>query len=1092
MVHGVTILRHSRRGARGVQQESDPVGHDGGNPPFAIGDQVRKRSDHDVNGEVLAVKRAAGEWYCALRGSGRQRKFRADDLEPIADSMGLERDLCSGAIVGPDAFRRHVAAIKLHRDRGLTDTILSFGASRTEFHPYQYIPLLKILDQERRRILIGDEVGLGKTIEAAYIIQEQIARSGPMSRLLIVCPAALRAKWQRELMERFQLDFEILDLAEACRRIPFRREEELAGRPLRAIVSLQSIRNKKFLVAIGREPAPPFSTVVVDEVHHCRNPSTKSHAAIEAVVEDAEAVVFLSATPVQTHSEDLFHTLNLLLPGEFPTTDVFHSRLAINERVVQAETLLRSSEPDAIAQALDRLGNLNGCTGREYLTKDPEYPLVLEELRADEPDTPQRRVELQESVSRLNQISHIFTRTKRRDVRINSAVRSPSNHFPTMNPYEAVTHQKLLGHLFKRYTELHDSNIAKFVLSTYERYVSSSLAAAVLRLREACTRDEEDLEDLEADEFGFAEELDSDSRPRRRYHPAQDRELADIVHGLDTDRLESEDSKFNTLRNVLDLYFTGSFASQNPSHKVVIFSFFRGAIDYLERRLRADGIRLVRIDGSVPSLPNDPERDERGRRIAQFREDPDIQVLLTSEVGGEGLDFQFCNTIVNWDLPWNPMKVEQRIGRVDRLKQQADRIFVVNIALDGTIEKQIIERLYARIGLFERTIGELEPILGDRMEELQDCLFDPNLTEAERTRRIEDAERSLQREQANRRQIEARADELMGQDLPVREELERIRRFGRYLGGTELRHLVEYELERLVEGSGFDELDDEPGVYRISRPIEVSNLVTDALPKADPDGMRFRDRLRGSKPVFVTFEGHLAERSLRHVDPLHAKHPLVRAITARLDPDAVNRQHAIAVHVAVPPEVVDPGEYFFGYAIIEETGFMPSRTLAAAAVRLTDEQLTPLPAEAANTVLGTILSHGQEVPSVSSLPADLVAECLEMVDDILTGAIAARGADRRRRFASMKTKKRLAITQEMERRIASQEQRIRTSIGQQQRGTAGGGRGLGGFRKRLENLNQLRDDQLSELEATPLPELDFSLLGAGVVIIDPASPGRHP
>ena len=112
-------------------------------------------------------------------------------------------------------------------------------------------------------------------------------------------------------------------------------------------------------------------------------------------------------------------------------------------------------------------------------------------------------------------------------------------------------------------------------------------------------------------------------------------------------------------------------------------------------------------------------------------------MLLLSQVGAEGLDFEFCNVMVNYDLPWNPMQVEQRIGRLDRFGQQHEKIFILNMHVPGTIESDIFERLYSRIGVFERSIGELEPILRDDLKDITRTLLDPTLTQAERDRESE-------------------------------------------------------------------------------------------------------------------------------------------------------------------------------------------------------------------------------------------------------------------------------------------------------------------------------------------------------------------
>jgi SNF2 family DNA or RNA helicase len=104
--------------------------------------------------------------------------------------------------------------------------------------------------------------------------------------------------------------------------------------------------------------------------------------------------------------------------------------------------------------------------------------------------------------------------------------------------------------------------------------------------------------------------------------------------------------------------------------------------------------------------------DEKWDILAEFRSPEGPSVLLSSEVGSEGIDLQFARFLVNYDLPWNPMKVEQRIGRIDRLGQAADAIFIVNLVLEETVEDRILERLYQRIGIFRESLGDLEDILG--------------------------------------------------------------------------------------------------------------------------------------------------------------------------------------------------------------------------------------------------------------------------------------------------------------------------------------------------------------------------------------------
>jgi ERCC4-related helicase len=163
------------------------------------------------------------------------------------------------------------------------------------------------------------------------------------------------------------------------------------------------------------------------------------------------------------------------------------------------------------------------------------------------------------------------------------------------------------------------------------------------------------------------------------------------------------DSKFEKLLTILL-----AIEEEEEGAKVLIFTYFVGTSKYLTERLSEKGIATLRIAGDVPSDPHRPEHDQRGARIRQFQHDPAIRVLVSTEVGSEGLDFQFCHHVVNYDLPWNPMVVEQRMGRIDRYGQESPWIQIHNLVVNGTVEERILVRLYRRIGIFEKSIGDLE------------------------------------------------------------------------------------------------------------------------------------------------------------------------------------------------------------------------------------------------------------------------------------------------------------------------------------------------------------------------------------------------
>lgn len=178
------------------------------------------------------------------------------------------------------------------------------------------------------------------------------------------------------------------------------------------------------------------------------------------------------------------------------------------------------------------------------------------------------------------------------------------------------------------------------------------------------------------------------------------RTLLSTLLGYD---FEQNDSKYRELRRML--------REQILDEKVVVFAYYRKTLDYLLRRLREDGITVTVIHGGVP-------QGQRWTELDRFKDPRGPRVLLSSEVGSEGIDLQFCRIVVNYDLPWNPMRVEQRIGRIDRVGQQADKLVIVNFKVTGTVEERLYDRLHEKLTRFANSLGDLESIIGAEIQQL--------------------------------------------------------------------------------------------------------------------------------------------------------------------------------------------------------------------------------------------------------------------------------------------------------------------------------------------------------------------------------------
>lgn len=1038
-------------------------------PRFRQHDLVTKRDGDGSVGFVLTPQPSihAGEYWHRVQFGASQENCRESDLRPHKQSPSITDLLSTDAYGGPDAFRRHATAVKLKMQ--LTDTLYSYGSSRTQLYPYQFVPLLKFIASPYRRILIADEVGLGKTIEAGYILQEEIAR-GRMARVLIVCPASLRLKWHDELFNRFNHHFEILDAAGARRKIPLGEGERRAAKPLRAIVSLQSIRNEKLIESITSSPSP-LDLLVVDEAHHCRNSATLQSKAVSALVEQADSVVFLSATPIQTSELNLFALLNMLVPEEFPSEEGFRQRLRLNQPIVDAETLLRQQGQDRIIQARERLQSLNAASDGAMITENPMFGALLDSLGSDEPDSAARRVELQEQLSQLNLLSNVFTRTKRRDVNLTVAQRKAVIPEASLTPEEQDAYDTISDFIFEEYQKRHGDGAARLILTTYQRQLASSLPAAVRKFREA----------IEATSHSWDSEMDvaeDDGQPvdaDAKYRPLDDPTFRDIIMSIDCRALEAGDTKYGLLIQALRNQHALVANGERQSRKTLVFSYFRRSLDYLERRLAADGIRFVRIDGSVKSTPENPDTDERQQRISQFRNDPAIDVMLTSEVGSEGLDFQFCDAMVNWDLPWNPMVVEQRIGRLDRIGQRSPQILIVNLACNGTIEARILHRLYERIGIFEHSIGELEPILGDIVRELEEALFRPRLTDEEQLRVLHAREIAIETRRVMQQTLDQQAGLLIGHDEFFRTKLDRIRRFGRYVSGDELRLFANNELKALAPGLSFEQ-DDTPGLFTLAYRPEVERILDAALPKNDEEGLRFVGKYRRGALRFA-FDGEVADRHMS-VEPLHARHPLIRALAHRLDEGITDNPQVASMTVA--SSALPPGVWFYLWALVVETGFLSARSLLCSVIDLRDDTLASVEPDAGDQLLADMLRAGHSWNDFSPPSPDDATMCLRSAEKEIVSRVDALHQKRLARIEAIKASRRGTVDATFRMRIERQRARL---IDMERRAAyePGAQRILPAYRARLDQLETERSAQLDGIDGLKLGTVTYSLLGAGFV-----------
>jgi superfamily II DNA or RNA helicase len=828
------------------------------------------------SGMIVSVLGVVGDAvvYNVLVGR-KVRRHPDNELEAV--DLGAEPET---PVVGMDAVRRLLTLLKVSFQ--LQGQLASLDGTRTQFFAYQYKPLLKLERSQLDRVLVADEVGLGKTIEAGFVILETIARQ-PFADVVVVCPPMLREKWKRELRNRFGLDFTVLRSREAADRIA-RGLRQPEDPPLRAIVAYETIRSQTFRDALDEETTQRhIDLLIADEAHRARNPRALQSRALEALCDRTytRQVVFLTATPMQTRQEDLFQLLWMLLPSEFPDWQAFADRMAANRVVVAAERAVSGESRQSLREAADALEHCDD----DLISKNPFHAQAIMEVRnlitlLDEPASAnpealraqhtaqiEARVRAQEALFQVNLLSPVLTRTRRRDVHDGIAMREARSVDARLTDYEQWAYDLVSQAIFDEYKRRHGDDVARFVLKGFQARLASSLPAAIADYRQRLgvtgVTEEEDSTDG-ADEA----ELDQVILPDEPGFPL----LARAVRQVDVERLRSDDSKWRLLHQALRQHLDLKAAADEP-RKLILFSYYKRSLDLIGAHLQREGIRFERIDGDVPT-DIDPARDERQQRIQRFQTDPEIRVMLASQVGCEGLDFQFCDTIINWDLPWNPMMVEQRIGRIDRIGQKAKRIFILNIACQGTVEWEILQRLYMRLDLFRASIGDLEEVLGEVEATLQNGLFDPELTPKQREVLIAQTAQACEVRKQQLEDLRKVSEQLIGQDRFLTDEVEHLRQAGRYLSHEDLERFIRERVQAIdprssVAGPAND------GTFTLQiETVLLQHLSHSGASQRSREWARVFSHIRAGRYRFALQAG----KAPMDVDLLSAAHPLVRAL----------------------------------------------------------------------------------------------------------------------------------------------------------------------------------------------------------------------
>ena len=787
--------------------------------------KVRYRADPSTVGWVVGV---AGE-SARVFVDGSMRLVPVAELEP---APGLTE-------MSPDEFRTALTRRRL--EHPLTDQLLSYKASRTDLYYHQFLPVKKMLESPDQRLLIADEVGTGKTIEAGLVWAELESRAAHgLENVWIFCPKSLVGKWQEEMLQRF--DFRLEPLSPARLRqglVLLERDGVLPPTLAKSIVNLELIRAEEHLSRLG-QTAIAWDFVIFDEAHHLRNTDTLSHALADLVCERSKAALFLTATPLQTSLADIVHLMQALGVDVAEDPSLLGEQMRWDMELNDWIRLTRRQPPGWSQDANAILARLE-AGGRDRPGWVEFRRLVAE---SDMADRGQRTVVV-DAARDLQVLSPYMTRTLRSEVDENRPTREAITRIVEFSPEEREFYQEVYDICLQRATK--KGAPPGFITQMPERRTASCVPAVASEVLRYATEDED-----EEHEARFSkDEIEALEPFARAALRSQDRKLAALLEILEhaLDDLETD--------------------------RVMIFSTFRGTLHYLAKELGERGYSFELMYGPTPARDEDCRRGEKSReRIgAEFRRG-EFQILLASEVAGEGLDFEHCHVLINYDLPWNPMRVEQRIGRCDRLGQRSDKVHVGSLASIGTIEQRILSRLYVRLRVFERALGDMEVVLGEEVASFEKDVFTRNLSPQQQEERLEQISQTIENREQQRETItQSGVISLQGRQL-IESDQEEIREAeSRFMSPEEVGDFVHASLEshlpnsmKRASGEGFEV----SGTQELQDSLQGLLREYPSAHYARTEIVRFRRRLDEQKRIKVSFSGDRDDTEF-----IHNRHPLV-------------------------------------------------------------------------------------------------------------------------------------------------------------------------------------------------------------------------
>ena len=613
--------------------------------------------------------------------------------------------------------------------------------------PHQVRAFRRMHDNWPPRLLIADEVGLGKTIEAGMVLRQSIL-SGRAQRILIMAPKAVTRQWQLELREKFNLNWPIYD----GHRLSWGEGRTFKGGGQSRKVSRDDWHKEPFVIVASqlvrrKERAPdllehsaPWDITVLDEAHHARRRGAggiREKGAnlllrlMQGLSSRTKGLLLLTATPMQVNPVEVWDLLALLgLPSDWTDSAFLDFFQMLKMDAVGEEAFENMTRLFQVSET-----HFGSLTTEEFRSRSSALSAfaakkVIGALR-DRASTPRKMLNDSERAAAIRimgastPVARLVSRHTRGLLRryvaagkIDSkiATRQVEDISIIMPPSERQLYEDMEDYISSTYNQAEQKvrSAVGFVMTIYRKRLASSFAALASTLgkhlsevKEGQTFANADTSEDVADWADSGDAMDDDEVRLREQEALRSQEAEAIEFLLQRIGKLPTDQKAVVLLEQLKSLSASGYG------QTMVFTQYTDTLVFLRKFLSENGLEVMCFSGVGGETLNLDgtwmviSRDEIKRRFKDGHGD----VLLCTDAAAEGLNFQFCGALINYDMPWNPMKVEQRIGRIDRLGQRYDDIQIVNLHYKDTVETDVYMTLRKRIGLFSEFVGKLQPIL---------------------------------------------------------------------------------------------------------------------------------------------------------------------------------------------------------------------------------------------------------------------------------------------------------------------------------------------------------------------------------------------